>query len=215
MTISSCPTGYGIRRFSRRERTIPATYRITGADFNNLVTAQNQLKSKYATANGFALDFAFNGSGTMTTYGGLEPANPATDALTTAIRSNVSGSNNFRYINHTWRHWDNDTTANAQPCLGWQDEDAVTPPYATEITLNQTAWQKLGLPQRTQNNVIMVPGDHSGWKDDGCEMPGQTISPPLPYDGGGRNGAFLNALYAVGIRYAASDSSQPGQGEEK
>ena len=101
---------------------VAGEYRITSADFTNLVTAQNQLKSKYATANAFALDFAFNGSGTTTTYGGLSRQTRA-DALTTAVRSNVSGSNNFRYINHTWRHWDNDSHANMQPCLGWLDDD--------------------------------------------------------------------------------------------
>lgn len=190
------------------------TYRITNADFNNLVTAQNQLRSKYATANAFALDFAFNGSGTTATYGGL-PENIAADALTTAVRANVTSTNNFRYINHTYRHWDNDITANKQPCLGWLDETATTPPYATEITKNRTVWQLLNLPLRTQNNVIMVPGDHSGLKDDGCEMPGQSISPAIAYDSGGRNADFLTALYGVGIRYMASDSSQPGQGEEK
>ena len=61
----------------------------------------------------------------------------------------------------------------------------------------------------------MVPGNHSGWMDDGCEMPGQAISPPIPYNGGGRNGAFLSAIYAAGIRYAASNSSQPGQDAEQ
>jgi hypothetical protein len=193
-------------------------YRITDADFTNLVTAQNQLKNKYGTLNAFVLDFAFNGSGTTATYGGLpvdDGGRPDPDPLTNAVRANVSGTNNFRYINHTWRHWDNDITANVNPCLQWLDEDATTPPYATELTKNQTAWQLLGLPQRQQNLVAMVPGDHSGWKDDGCEAPGQTITPPRPYDGGGRNGDWLNAIYGAGIRYAASDSSQPGQGEEK
>jgi hypothetical protein len=195
----------------------PPPYRITDADFNNAVTAQRNLMNKYGTIRQFKLELAFNGSGTTTTYGGL-PENTATDLLTNAVRANVSGGNDFRYINHTWRHWDNDITANVQPCLAWLDDTATVPPYASEITLNRTAWQKLGLPQRTQNNVVMVPGDHSGLKDDGCEMSGQGISPPYNYDAvspPGRNGDFLTALYGAGIRGAASDSSQPAQGEEK
>ena len=70
--------------------------------------------------------------------------------LTTAIRSNVSGSNNFRYINHTWRHWDNDIHGECAALPpGWQDEDRRDAALCERKSRpNQTAWQKLGLPQQ-------------------------------------------------------------------
>ena len=60
----------------------------------------------------------------------------------------------------------------------------------------------------------MIPGDHSGLKDDGWRI--RTKHRPLiGYDSGGRNDAWMAAVSGAGIKYVASDSSQPGQGEEK
>lgn len=68
-------------------------YRITGADYNPLVTWQNNLRAANANTALIRLEMPFNGVGVS----GIFP----NDTLTTAIRNRP---NEFKWINHTYDH---------------------------------------------------------------------------------------------------------------
>ncbi len=69
-----------------------ATYRITGTDWQRVVSWQ-QAKRNQATTRALRLDMAFNGSGTTGIY------NP--DTLSLAAGNTQA---QFKWINHTWTH---------------------------------------------------------------------------------------------------------------
>lgn len=120
-----------------------------------------------------------------------------TDDLTPAIVANKSA---FRFINHTYTHNDMDVSAPTHY------EDA-----RFEITQNRVVWDQLGLPERKLNDPVLITGNHSGLADDnGTELnAADDISYPQ-----GKNNEFLQAAQDVGVRFVASDSSQPNQNVE-
>lgn len=68
-------------------------YRMTGVDYNRLVTWQNNLRAANANSALIRLEMPFNGVGAS----GIFP----NDTLTTAIRNRP---NQFRWISHTYEH---------------------------------------------------------------------------------------------------------------
>ena len=112
---------------------------------------------------------------------------------------------NFRFINHTFTHADMDKApvpANA-PC----DYATFTTIAAiqAEITRNRTVWGLLGLPEKSENNRVLVSGNHSGLKDRKCtDDPAlhpemfNVQSDDVAFDQGGANPLFLQAAASAG-----------------
>lgn len=106
----------------------------------------------------------------------------------------LSGYNGtlFRYINHTLTHHNMD--------LGTATDYQKA---KEEIEQNMVIWRELDLPEFEQNRSVLVTGEHSGLRN------GDT---PYPE---GKNDAFLQAARDAGVRYLASDASQPNQNLEQ
>lgn len=68
-------------------------YRMTGSDYNRLITWQNALRASNPNAAQIRLEMPFNGAGVS----GIYP----NDTLTSAIRLNP---NQFKWLNHTYDH---------------------------------------------------------------------------------------------------------------
>lgn len=202
------------------ERGNPAnTYRLNSADINNAVSKQAIFRAAHPTAGAFKLDFAFNGFGAV-----VDPEAPAlapnlTEDLVAAVVANKS---HFRFINHTYTHAHMDkapTPANAH-C----DYPTLTTVAAleAEITKNRTVWRLLDLPERNENDRVLVTGYHSGLKDPSC-TDDPVLHPDMfnvqaddrAFDASGANPLFLEAAARAGVAYLASDSSQRAQDVEQ
>ncbi len=105
----------------------------------------------------------------------------------------ANSDNDFRYINHTFTHHNMDVSN------GTTYEKAKQ-----EIEQNRTVWKQLGLPELEENRAVLVSGMHSGLTD-------RATQTPYP---DGKNDAFLRAAQDAGVRYLASDASQPNQNRE-
>ena len=195
------------------------TYRLSSADIANAVSKQAAFRAAHPVAGAYKLDLAFNGSGAVVDPAATLLALNLADGLVTAVMANKA---NFRFINHTFTHLDMDKApvpANA-PC----DYPTFTTVAAikAEITKNRTVWGLLGLPEKSDNNRVLVSGNHSGLKDRKCtdeialhpEM-FDVQSDDVAFDQGGANPLFLQAASDLGIDYLASDSSQRGQNVEQ
>jgi hypothetical protein len=121
------------------------------------------------------------------------------DGLTNAI---VANKNQFRFINHTFTHEDMDTSA------GLANHAFTT----SEIQQNRDTWTRLGLPEKAQNDGVLISGEHSGLADDMNTELDPTDDVPFP---AGKNDQFLQAAQDLGVRYLGSDSSRPGQNLEQ
>ncbi len=120
------------------------------------------------------------------------------DELTTGI---VQNKDAFRFINHTYTHQDMDTGA------GLADYDFSR----SEILQNRDTWTRLGLPEKAQNDAVLVTGEHSGLRDRrGNEDPIDDINYPA-----GINTQLMQAAQDAGVRYLASDASHPTQATEQ
>ncbi len=160
--------------------TVPGnTYRMTPHDVENTIRFLDRLRNRFPTAAGLRLDFAFNGLWTG-----------EDDEL---YRTLIDSDNDFRYIDHTFSHYDMDVSN------GTTYEKA-----REEIERNRTVWKRLGLPEFEENRVVLVSGMHSGLTD-------RATQTPYPE---GKNDAFLRAVQDSGVRYLASDASQPNQNRE-
>jgi hypothetical protein len=195
------------------------TYRLNGLDINNAVSKQIALRAAHPAADNFKLDFAFNGSGAV-----VDPeAEPLTANLTEdLVAAVVANKTHFRFINHTFTHADLDKAPvpAGAPC----DYATFTNIQAirAEIIKNRTVWGLLALPERNQNNRVLVSGSHSGLRDRKC-----TNDPALhaymfdvqaddiAFDKGGANPLFLEAAASVDVDYLAADSSQRAENVEQ
>ncbi len=101
--------------------------------------------------------------------------------------------NDFRYINHTFTHHDMD--------IG---NGTTYQKAKEEIEQNRAVWAQLELPEFEENRIVLISGMHSGLTD-------RATQTPYP---DGKNDAFLHAAQDAGIRYLASDASQPNQNQE-
>jgi hypothetical protein len=176
------------------------TYRLTRQDIIDAVVAQNNFRNAHPTVGDeFKLDFPFNGLGAQ-----------IGEALTDTVISNMA---HFRFINHTFSHADMDTP---HPEYGGCDYDTLTfTQIRREIANNRTVWGLLGLPERSQNNRVLVSGNHSGLKDRNCTDFGDNAQEDdIQYDAG-VNPTFLLAAESRNVKYLASDSSQPNQNIEQ
>ena len=195
------------------------TYRLSGADLNNAVSKQLAFRAAHPLAGAFKLDFAFNGAGAVVYPKAATLIANLKDDLVAAV---VVNKRNFRFINHTFSHATLDK-ARARP-------DAPCD-YATlntvaaikaEILRNRVVWGLLGLPDRGENDRVLLSGEHSGLKDHKC-----TVKPALhrdmfdvqaddtEFDAGGANPLFLEAAAKAGVRYLGADSTQPAQNVEQ
>jgi hypothetical protein len=119
------------------------------------------------------------------------------DELTTAIVQNKA---QFRFLNHTYTHRDLDAGAGAthEIALG-------------EIDQNRAVWSALGLPEKAENDPVLITGEHSGLRN---RMGNDDPSDDLDYPAG-LNTALLQAAQDLGVRYLASDASYPSQAAEQ
>jgi len=195
------------------------TYRLTGADITNAVSKQAALRAAHPTAGNFKLDFAFNGAGAVVNPQAMPLAANWKDDLVAAIAANKM---HFRFINHTFTHADMDKSpvpADA-PC----DYHTFTNAEAirAEITANQNVWALLDLPERNENNRVLITGAHSGLKDQKCTddpalHPGMfnLQADDIAFDAGGANPLLLQAAATAGVEYLAADTSQKAQNVEQ
>ena len=194
-------------------------YRLNSADIRNAVDRQAAFRAVHPTAGAFKLDFAFNGSGAVVDPKARKLVANFREDLVAAV---IASKPYFRFINHTYTHAHMDKApvpANA-PC-DYRTFTGLSSMRA-EITRNRTVWKLLGLPERGQNNRVLVTGHHSGLKDPHCTD--DAVSHPdmfnvqaddLAFDGNGANPLFLRAAASTGVAYVASDSSQHGQDVEQ
>ncbi|HEU4855567.1 MAG TPA: hypothetical protein VFS89_09870, partial [Nitrosospira sp.] len=195
------------------------TYRLTGADITNAVSKQAALRAAHPAAGNFKLDFAFNGAGAVVNPQAMPLAANWKDNLVAAIAANKT---HFRFINHTFTHADMDKSpvpADA-PC----DYHTFTSAEAirAEITANQNVWALLDLPERNENNRVLITGAHSGLKDQKCTddpalHPGMfnLQADDIAFDAGGANPLLLQAAAIAGVEYLAADTSQRAQNVEQ
>ncbi|HJT50767.1 MAG TPA: hypothetical protein VJ734_02380 [Nitrosospira sp.] len=195
------------------------TYRLNSADISNVVSKQRAFRAAHPAAGNFKLDFAFNGFGAVVDPKAMPLAANLTEDLVAAV---VANKRNFRFINHTFTHADMDkapTPADA-PCdyATFTDVAAIK----AEITRNQIVWALLDLPERSQNNRVLISGAHSGLKDRKC-TDNSALHPDIfdvqaddiTFDAGGVNPLFLEAAAQAGVNYFAADSSQRAQNVEQ
>ncbi|MDH6119418.1 hypothetical protein ABH930_005592 [Kitasatospora sp. GAS204A] len=176
----TCPPGSG--------NTDNNPIRMTPADVNTL--------AQWEKANGFTLDFAFNGGGS----GDWESDNnTTTDPLLTAFKADAGS---FRFINHTWDH----------PFLGCVQNVTVVPWQCTTDAGGNTAWvDQATIQSEIQQNLTwagqqglpidpteLITGEHSGL----LTLPQQPVDNPN----------LAPALAAEGIKWTGSDASrEPNQ----
>jgi hypothetical protein len=195
------------------------TYRLNSGDITNAVNQQTAFRTAHPTAGAFKLDFAFNGSGAVVDPTAMTLVPNLTEDLVAAIVANKA---NFRFINHTFTHADMDTppVPAGAPC-DYETLPTIAAVQA-EIAKNRTVWGLLALPERSQNNRVLVTGNHSGLKNRKCTADPalhpemfDVQSDDLAFDEGGANPIFLQAAANASVRYLASDSSQKAQNLEQ
>ncbi|WON75267.1 hypothetical protein [Nitrosospira sp. Is2] len=195
------------------------TYRLNSVDVNNAVSKQAAFRAAHPAAGAFKLDFAFNGAGAVVDPKAVRLTANFADDL---VRAVVVYKRNFRFINHTFTHaaMDKAGVRADAPCDYATFTSAAD--IRAEILKNRMVWGLLGLPDRSENNRVLVSGAHSGLKDRRC-----TDNPALhrdmfnvqaddtAFDGGGANPLFLEAAANTGVAYLAADSSQRAQNVEQ
>ncbi len=195
------------------------TYRLSSADIANAVSKQLAFRAAHPVAGAYKLDLAFNGSGAVVDPAAATLVANLADGLVAAVMANKA---NFRFINHTFTHLDMDKApVPANPACDYPTFTTLAAIKA-EITKNRKVWGLLALPEQSNNNRVLVSGNHSGLKDRKCtdeiaahpEM-FDVQSDDLAFDQGGANPLFLQAAADLGIDYLASDSSQRGQNVEQ
>ncbi len=124
--------------------------------------------------------------------------NTVFDGLTTSI---VNFKKDFRFISHTFTH----RTMNVSNGVGY-------PESVFEISENRKTWNTLKLPKKSENNSILVTGNHSGLLEDNNTEFDTSDDTPYP---DGINTAFMQAAQDLGVRFLASDASQVNQAAEQ
>lgn len=180
-------------------QTDPAqTFRLTPADMDAALGAQEAFRADHPLAATWRLQFPFNGSG----------ADVSDDPLTHWIQENGDA---FGWINHTY-----DALQMDRLCPD-PDEPAPECPvtdYQTahdEIVRNRDVWQQVGLPRYQEGLEYLLSDSHSGLEDRGSF---HDPSDDIPYPDGA-NPNFFQAAQDAGVRYIASDSSRPNQDLEQ
>jgi hypothetical protein len=195
------------------------TYRLNSADIANAVSKQLAFRAAHPVAGAYKLDFPFNGSGAVVDPAAATLVANLADDLVAAVMANKT---NFRFINHTFTHLDMDKApVPANPACDYPTF-TTTAAIQAEITKNRKVWGLLALPEQSNNNRVLISGNHSGLKDRKCtdeialhpEM-FDVQSDDVAFDQGGASPLFLQAAANLGIDYLASDSSQRAQNVEQ
>ncbi|MFF9061903.1 hypothetical protein ACF09K_24885 [Streptomyces sp. NPDC014882] len=161
----------------------PDPIRMTPADVDHAVSWQRE--------HGIALDFAYNGAGSVDHREDNAGADPLADRL-------IAGRDAFRWINHTYTHaflgCVQDTSVVPWKCATdaggatrWVSRNEI----ADEIAANRAWGQRAGLPLE---NGELVTGEHSGMK----------VLPQQPVD----NPNLALALGDNGVTWLGSDNSR-------
>ncbi|SFH60492.1 hypothetical protein SAMN05216299_13220 [Nitrosospira sp. Nsp14] len=195
------------------------TYRVNKADIDNAVRKQFTFRAAHPLAGNFKLDFPFNGAGAVVDPKAATLTLNLKDELVAAVADYKAS---FRFINHTFTHQEmNKAPVPADAPCDYATFTTVAP-IEGEITRNRAVWGLLGLPERDQNNRVLISGAHSGLRDRRC-----TDNPALhatmfdvrdddvAFDQGGANPLFLKAAANVGVKYLASDAWQRAQDVEQ
>ncbi|MDN5753983.1 MAG: hypothetical protein L0H15_12055 [Nitrosospira sp.] len=195
------------------------TYRLNSADIRNAVNKQRAFRVAHPLADNFKLDFPFNGSWAVVDPEAMTLTANLTDDLVAAV---VANKENFRFINHTFAHANMDRAPVAADVPCDYPTFASIPTIQAEITRNRRVWELLDLPERSENNRVLVSGQHSGLQDDKCtDNPAShpemfnVQADDIPFDQGGANLLFLRAAAEAGVDYIASDASQRAQNLEQ
>ena len=195
------------------------TFRLNSMDINNAANKQLAFRAAHPVAADFKLDFAFNGFGAVVDPEAVPLTANLTEDLVAAV---VANKTNFRFINHTFTHADMDKAPvpASAPC----DYATLTSVGAiqAEITRNRIVWDLLGLPEKNQNDRVLISGAHSGLKDPKCTND-PALHPEMldiqaddiAFDSGGANPLFLQAAASAGVQYLAADTSQRAQDVEQ
>ncbi|MGU7783600.1 Agd3-related carbohydrate deacetylase [Burkholderia sp. PU8-34] len=138
-----CPYG-GV---SQTTGMTPCEYRISGAEFDNVMAWQDNTNSGTANAGALKLTFAFNGSGFGTAYGGLGNYPPSgTDTLSTEVNANEY---DFKWITHTYDH------------LLLEPNTTITPPttvtssqVTSELQNNDAVAQTIGFENYNTTDIV-------------------------------------------------------------
>jgi hypothetical protein len=195
------------------------TYRLNGVDINNAVSKQAAFRARHPVAGAFKLDFPFNGAGAVVDPKAVTLTANLSDDLVAAV---VVNKRNFRFINHTFTHAALDKArVRANTHCDYATFTNVAAIRA-EILKNRMVWGLLGLPDRSENDRVLVSGAHSGLKDRKC-TDNPTLHPEMfnvqaddiSFDAGGANPLFLKAAAYAGVAYLAADSSQRAQNVER
>ncbi len=201
-----------------KKENFTAAYRLSGVDVSNAVSKQLAFRTAHPVAADFRLDFAFNGSGAVIDPDSMPLAANLKEDLVSAV---VANKTSFRFINHTFAHLDMDRAPGSDSLCDYATFSSIAAIQA-EITKNRTVWELLDLPERNQNDRVLITGAHSGLKDRKC-----TTDPALHpdmlnvqaddigFNAGGANPLFLQAAAAAGVNYLAADSSQQDQNVEQ
>jgi len=201
-----------------KKENFTAAYRLSGVDVSNAVSKQLAFRTAHPVAADFRLDFAFNGSGAVIDPDSMPLAANLKEDLVSAV---VANKTSFRFINHTFAHLDMDRAPGSDSLCDYATFSSIAAIQA-EIMKNRTVWELLDLPERNQNDRVLITGAHSGLKDRKC-----TTDPALHpdmlnvqaddigFNAGGANPLFLQAAAAAGVNYLAADSSQQDQNVEQ
>jgi hypothetical protein len=84
-------------------------YRLDATDWQNIITWQNQVRSRSPLLAGFTMEWAFNGEGAFGDPPSCEPIYP-NDTLTPAVKASPGS---FNFISHTFDHQNVDLTTYA------------------------------------------------------------------------------------------------------
>jgi hypothetical protein len=202
-----------------KKENVAAAYRLSSVDVSNAVGKQLAFRATHPLATDFKLDFAFNGSGAVVDPDSMTLTANLTEDLVSAV---VANKTSFRFINHTFAHSDMDRS----PASGDSHCDYATfssiAGIEAEITRNRRVWELLDLPERNQNDKVLITGAHSGLKDRKCTSDSDLHTDMLNvqaddigFSAGGANPLFLQAAAAAGVEYLAADSSQQDQNIEQ
>lgn len=202
-----------------KKENFTAAYRLSGIDVSNAVSKQLAFRTTHPVAADFKLDFAFNGAGAVVDPDSMPLAANLKEDLVSAV---VANKTSFRFINHTFAHSDMDRAPGSIDSLCDYATFSSIAAIQAEITKNRTVWELLDLPERNQNDRVLITGAHSGLKDRKCTTD-STLHPhmlnvqadDIGFSAGGANPLFLQAAAAAGVTYLAADSSQQDQNIEQ
>jgi hypothetical protein len=220
-----CPLDSPVGSPNPTTGTTACEYRITGADFDNILNWQSNVNQTTPNAAAFQMTIAFNGVGFSTAYGGQGGfPTTGTDTLTTEVNANGSA---FMWISHTYDHQLLDppyTTTAAQVTAEMQNNNAVAQNFgfnynaSTMVTPGITglynpttlgALQAFGIQVLVSDSSLPTPPVGTA----GCPTNNNGVAWPLPAFNAGKYNCVNQSIFEV-PRYATAlfyNVSQPSE----